>query len=139
MRRRAKAADGGKGDGGVVVAAGTGQIAPMSPGRPNPSDGAPPVPETTSGGKAPCNLPRRHLFVHLDGLVAVHAARAVHTALAGVPGVRTAAVTLAGAELEVEGTLDREALAAAVALAGATVREVVAQPRTLPLFEGDGA
>jgi copper chaperone CopZ len=111
----------------------------MSPGRPNPSDGAPPVPETTPGGEAPCNLPRRRLFVHLDGLVAVHAARAVHTALAGVPGVRTAAVTLAGAELEVEGTLDREALAAAVALAGATVREVVAQPRTLPLFEGDGA
>ncbi len=107
--------------------------------RANPSDGAPPTPETTAGGGAPSNLPRRRLFVHLDGLVAVHAARAVHMALAGVPGVCTAAVTLAGAELEVEGTLDQAALEAAVALAGATVRRVVAQPRTLPLFEGDGA
>jgi hypothetical protein len=136
MRRRAKAADGGERDGGVVVAAGTGQIARMSRGRTPPSNDAPPIP---SGGGAPPNLPRRRLFVHLDGLVAVHAARAVHMALAGVPGVCTAAVTLAGAELEVEGTLDREALEAAVALAGATVREVVAQPRTLPLFEEDGA
>jgi hypothetical protein len=123
----------------VVDAAGTGQIAPMVQDRANPADGAPPAPESTSGGGAPSNLPRRRLFVHLDGLVAVHAARAVHMALAGVPGVCTAAVTLAGAELEVEGPLDRAALEAAVALAGATVRQVVAQPRTLPLFEGDGA
>lgn len=88
--------------------------------------------------------------MHLDGVLAVHAARAVHTALAAVPGVRDATVTLAGAELTVDGdpTSDpaagpaadpasaawRAALDAAVELAGARVRAVTVLPRTLPLL-----
>jgi hypothetical protein len=113
----------------------------MVPAPPDRARGTPPAPEGAPGGaEAPSNLPRRRVFVHLDGLVAVHAARAVHTALAGVPGVCTAEVTLAGADLTVEGPLDRGALAAAVALAGAQVREVTEWPRTLPVLEAhDGA
>ncbi len=42
----------------------------------------------------------------LDGLVAIHAVRAVRTALTVVPGVVFAEVTMAGVVLEIEGTVD---------------------------------
>ncbi|MBU6365273.1 MAG: hypothetical protein KJT01_03615 [Gemmatimonadetes bacterium] len=113
----------------------------MEPPAPDHPRRAPPAADGESAtGGAPFNLPPRRVFVYLDGLVAVHAARAAHTALAAVPGVRTAEVTLAGAELEVEGVLDEEALRAALALVGVTVRVVEARPRRLPLLaEGEGA
>lgn len=47
----------------------------------------------------------------LGGLVAVHAARAAHTALTAVPGIASATVTMAGAELEVVMPLDLDTLA----------------------------
>lgn len=111
-----------------------GQIAGMRPAPSDRAEGPPPPPGSAPGAQGSPNLPRRRVFVHLDGMVAVHAARAVHTALAGVPGVHTAEVTLAGAALEVEGALDEGALRAAVALAGVTVRAVEAQPRLLPVL-----
>ena len=74
----------------------------------------------------------------LDGLVAIHAARAAHTALGMVPGVLTAQVTLAGAELEVDGPVDVHALTSAMndALAPIGIRVsscVVESSRSLPL------
>lgn len=60
------------------------------------------------------NATRRVLRLELSGLVAVHAARAVHTALGAVPGVLTAQVSLAGAELEFSGSYDAAQFAADV-------------------------
>ena len=72
--------------------------------------------------------------VELDGLVAVHAVRAVWTALTAVPNIVSAEVTMAGAILELRGPLDRAALDAALEAAGVRVLAVtVEQRRTLPL------
>jgi hypothetical protein len=72
--------------------------------------------------------------VELDGLVAVHAVRAVWTALTAVPHVVSAEVTMAGAVLELDGPLDRAVLDAALDLAGVRVLAVtVEQRRMLPL------
>ena len=54
----------------------------------------------------------------IAGMVAVHSARAVHTALGGVPGVLSADVSMRGATLEHDGTVTREAVAEAVAMVG---------------------
>jgi hypothetical protein len=45
-------------------------------------------------------------MLQLSGLVAVHAARAAHMALAGVPGIVSANVGLSGAEVELVGQYD---------------------------------
>jgi hypothetical protein len=72
--------------------------------------------------------------VELDGLVAVHAVRAVWTALSAVPHVVSAEVTMAGAVLELDGPLDRAALDSAMEAAGVRVAGVtVEQRRMLPL------
>jgi len=72
--------------------------------------------------------------VKLEGLVAVHAVRAVWTALTAVPNVSRAEVTMAGAVLEMHGPLDRGALDLAVGAAGVRVVSVtVEQQRILPL------
>jgi copper chaperone CopZ len=80
----------------------------------------------------------RRVRVLLDGLVAVHAARAAHTALGAVPGVITAQVTLAGAELEMDGPVEVQELTRAMndALApiGISVSScVVESSRSLPI------
>ncbi len=79
-------------------------------------------------------MPRQRIHVQLDGLVAVHAVRAVWTALGAVPGVVSAEVTMAGAILEVEGPLDRVALDMALDAAGVTVRELRVERRVLPVL-----
>jgi len=77
---------------------------------------------------------RSRVRLELEGLVAVHAVRAVWTALGGVPGVVSAEVTMAGAVLEVEGALDRGALDRALDAAGVRVTAFhVEQGRMLPL------
>lgn len=77
---------------------------------------------------------RSRIRLELDGLVAVHAVRAVWTALGAVPGVVQAEVTMAGAMLEVEGPLDRHALDVALDAAGVRlVSLTVEQARILPL------
>lgn len=78
-------------------------------------------------------MPRLRIAVQIDGLLSVHAVRAVRTALAGVDGVLTAHVSLAGAELETSRPLSEEELAAALEPAGVTVRAVTVQRGTLPL------
>lgn len=57
----------------------------------------------------------------ISGMIAVHAKRAVFTALAGVPGVRSAEVELGRAVVDHDATVRGEALAEAVALAGCEV------------------
>ncbi|WP_373062560.1 heavy metal-binding protein [Gemmatimonas sp.] len=79
-------------------------------------------------------MPRQRIHVQLDGLVAVHAVRAVWTALGAVPGVLSAEVTMQGAVLEVEGELDRAALDAALDAAGVSVRSLRVETRVLPVL-----
>ena len=58
-------------------------------------------------------MSQTHRVVHLElsGLVAVHAARAAHTALGAVPGVISANVSLAGADVDVTGAFDEQQFA----------------------------
>ena len=79
-------------------------------------------------------MPRQRIHVQLNGLVAVHAVRAVWTALGAVPGVVSAEVTMQGAVREVEGELDRAALDAALDAAGVTVRSIRIEARVLPIL-----
>ncbi|MES2525364.1 MAG: hypothetical protein V4617_21920 [Gemmatimonadota bacterium] len=82
---------------------------------------------------------RTQIRLQLDGLVAVHAVRAVWTALGAVPGIVSAEVTMAGALLVVEGALDRDALDAALDAAGVRIVSLtVEQRRVLPLADGAG-
>ena len=78
-------------------------------------------------------MTRQRIHVQLNGLVAVHAVRAVWTALGAVPGVVSADVTMQGAGLEVEGALDRAALESALDAAGVTVRSIRIESRVLPI------
>ena len=79
-------------------------------------------------------MSRQRIHVQLNGLVAVHAVRAVWTALGAVPGVVRADVTMQGAVLEVEGALDRAALDSALDAAGVTVRSIRIESRVLPIL-----
>ena len=80
----------------------------------------------------------RSLTLRLSGLVAVHGARAAHTALGGVPGIQSATVSMAGAEVEFAGDYDANAVAADIRAAleptGVQLEEVVERHgRRLPL------
>lgn len=79
-------------------------------------------------------MTRQRIHVQLEGLVAVHAVRAVWTALGAVPGLVSAEVTMAGAVLEVEGSLDREALDTVLATIGVSIREVRVERGILPIL-----
>ena len=68
----------------------------------------------------------------ISGMVAVHAKRAVFTALAGVPGVTSAEVDLGRAVVQHEPSVSPDALSEAVSLAGCTVTDVRME-RRLPL------
>jgi len=70
----------------------------------------------------------------ISGMVAVHAKRAVFTALSGVPGVTSADVELGRAVVEHEATTTADALREAVALAGCEVT-AIRMERRLPLGE----
>lgn len=70
----------------------------------------------------------------ISGMVAVHAKRAVFTALSGVPGVRAADVELGRAVVEHDAETSQAALAEAVALTGCEVTAVRTE-RRLPLSE----
>ena len=78
---------------------------------------------------------RSHLRLHVDGLLGTHAVRAVWTALAAVPGIVSADVSMAGVILEVEGVLDEPLLATALDAAGVRLIGVtVEQTRALPII-----
>ena len=78
------------------------------------------------------------LRLTFHGLTAVHAARAVHAALGGVPCVRTATVSLAGADVEIDGRYEptqfAELVTAALEPIGVALHTVtVVQQRMLPV------
>ena len=68
----------------------------------------------------------------ISGMVAVHAKRAVFTALAGVPGVTSAEVELGRAVVEHDARATADALTDAVSLAGCEVTTIRVE-RRLPL------
>jgi copper chaperone CopZ len=78
----------------------------------------------------------RRVVAHLRiaGMPAVHAVHAVYTAFAGVPGILRADVSLGEATVEHDGTVTREALAEAVALAGCELVELTERRGGLPLL-----
>ena len=79
-------------------------------------------------------MPRHRTHVQLEGLLSIHAVRAVRTALAAVPGVIGAEVSMQGAVLDTESPLDRHALDEALAHAGVRVLSVREERGTLPLL-----
>jgi len=70
----------------------------------------------------------------ISGMMAVHAKRAVFTALAGVPGVVSAQVEMGRAVVEHDASTTSDALREAVVLAGCEVTSVRIE-RRLPLSE----
>jgi copper chaperone CopZ len=71
--------------------------------------------------------------LRIGGMLAVHARRAVFTALAGVEGITAADVELGRAVVEHDGRATADRLREAVAAAGFEVVEVVEERRRLPL------
>ena len=70
----------------------------------------------------------------ISGMVAVHAKRAVFTALSGVPGVLSAEVDMGRVVVEHDASTTSDALRAAIALAGCEVTSVRIE-RRLPLTD----
>lgn len=64
----------------------------------------------------------------------VHCVRAVFQALAGVPGITRADVSIGGADVDIEGEVPASLVAAAVELAGYRLLDVSPAPRTLPVI-----
>ncbi len=79
-------------------------------------------------------MPRYRAYVEIDGLLSVHAVRAVWTALTGVPGILTAEVSMTGAVLDTEGPVDPELLQNALSLAGVTLRSLREERGSLPVL-----
>lgn len=79
-------------------------------------------------------MPRQRIHVQIEGLLSVHAVRAVWTALSAVPGVVQAEVTMRGAVLDTDGPLDRAVLAESLALAGVQLVEMTVEKGHLPLL-----
>ena len=71
-----------------------------------------------------------HLRLAITGMTSVHAKRALFTALAGVPGVRSAEVEMGAALLDCDGVVDQQALRAAITELGLTLTTIT---RELPL------
>lgn len=74
---------------------------------------------------------RIKLFI--SGMTSVHAARAVHTALASVPGINWADVKLGEAEIECERAIEAVELRVAIESVGLALSEIVHERRALPI------
>jgi len=80
-------------------------------------------------------VPRFTIIATIGGMRAVHAARAVYTALAAVPGVTTAEVVLGRATIDHDGSATVAALREAIAVAGCELLETTEErQRSLPLL-----
>lgn len=69
----------------------------------------------------------------IDGMSCTHCVRAVFTALAGVPGVSHADVSIGKAVIEHDGSVSPEALREAISIAGYEVADFRDDRRTLPV------
>ncbi|HET9003476.1 MAG TPA: heavy metal-associated domain-containing protein [Gemmatimonadaceae bacterium] len=80
-------------------------------------------------------MPLFTITANIAGMHSVHAARAIYTALAAVPGVTTAEVVLGRAVIEHDGRATVEAVRDAVAVAGCELLETTEErQRSLPLL-----
>lgn len=68
----------------------------------------------------------------IGGMSCVHCKRAVFTALAGVPGVTRAEVTIGNAAVEHDGNVAESELREAIAVAGYELIDAAEDRRTLP-------
>ena len=73
-------------------------------------------------------------ILRIRGMNAVHAVRAVETALGGLPGITRADVSLGEARVEHDGALSIELLIEAIAMAGFEVEEWRQERRRLPMM-----
>ena len=71
--------------------------------------------------------------VTIGGMVAVHAVRAVFTALTSVPGIQTADVSLGKAIIQHDGSATHDHLREAIRMAGCDVIQIQDTRRQLPL------
>lgn len=71
--------------------------------------------------------------VSVDGMTCQHCVRAVFTALAGVPGIARADVSIGSVDVDHDGSVTVDQLRAAIAVAGYTVRDGTTNRRALPL------
>lgn len=71
--------------------------------------------------------------VRVEGMTCQHCVRAVFTALAAVDGITRADVKLGSADIEHDGTVTVEQIAAAVDVAGYTIGKAETNRRALPL------
>ena len=69
----------------------------------------------------------------ISGMSCAHCVRAVFTALAGVPGIHRADVSIGQAVIEHDGSVTADAIRDAVAVAGYEVTDTKADKRTLPI------
>ncbi len=72
--------------------------------------------------------------IEIGGMHAVHAARAIFTALTGVEGVQRAEVSLGRAVVWHDGRATPELLTDAIELAGCTVLGIAEERRSLPVL-----
>jgi copper chaperone CopZ len=80
-------------------------------------------------------MPGFTTIARIGGMRSVHCARAVHTALAMVPGVTAAEVVIGRATIDHDGSATPEALRPAIALAGYELLETTEErQRSLPLL-----
>ncbi|HWE41070.1 MAG TPA: heavy metal-associated domain-containing protein [Gemmatimonadaceae bacterium] len=80
-------------------------------------------------------MPRFTITAKIGGMHSVHAARAVWTALAAVPGVTSAEVVLGRAVIDHDGRATVDALREAIAMAGCELLETTEErQRSLPLL-----
>lgn len=71
--------------------------------------------------------------VTVEGMTCQHCVRAVFTALAAVPGIHRAEVSIGSAVVEHDGSVRVEQLRDAIAVAGYAVRDGTTNRRSLPI------
>lgn len=71
----------------------------------------------------------------ISGMTCAHCVRAVFTALAGVPGIDRADVSIGKAVIEHDGSVTRQAIRDAVEIAGYTLDDTTDDRRTLPVTD----
>jgi copper chaperone CopZ len=70
----------------------------------------------------------------ISGMSCSHCVRAVFTALAGVPGIERADVSIGKAVIEHDGSVTPQAISDAIAVAGYEVTGTADDKRTLPII-----
>jgi copper chaperone len=78
-------------------------------------------------------MPGMRTTVSIDGMSCAHCVRAVFTALAGVPGIERADVSIGKAVIEQDGTVTPQAIRDAIAIAGYDVSDTRDDRRSLPI------